>query len=114
MSILHPIRLGWTYRMLKPSLGYDFGLVSLRQDVQDVAQLTLSFLAVEPNVSKTTSASWRLGAPDHITNSRAFEDSLKLAGHSIRDFDSFLRDFIAENFPNERISYEQRIQVGCS
>ncbi|KAJ7262011.1 hypothetical protein C8J57DRAFT_1719599 [Mycena rebaudengoi] len=63
-----------------------------------------------PNVSKTTSASWRLGAPDHITNSRAFEDSLKLAGHSIRDFDSFLRDFIAENFPNERISYEQ-IQI---
>ncbi|KAK6966673.1 hypothetical protein R3P38DRAFT_2815922 [Favolaschia claudopus] len=48
------------------------------------------------NHSAITSASWRFGAPERITNSRAFTDILKALGHSIGDFDTMLRDFIAE------------------
>ncbi|KAJ6525334.1 hypothetical protein B0H19DRAFT_1276131 [Mycena capillaripes] len=69
---------------------------------------------VEENASTSavTSAPWRLGAPERITNSRAFAESLKSAGHFVADFDSMLRDLVSENFPEERgISYEQRIQV---
>ncbi|KAK6984567.1 hypothetical protein R3P38DRAFT_2575663, partial [Favolaschia claudopus] len=63
------------------------------------------------NHSAITPASWRFGAPERITNSRAFTDILKALGHSIGDFDTMLRDFIAETFPGERITYEQHIQV---
>ncbi|KAK6966665.1 hypothetical protein R3P38DRAFT_3245650 [Favolaschia claudopus] len=42
------------------------------------------------NHSAITSASWRFGAPERITNSRAFKDILKALGHSIGDFDTML------------------------
>ncbi|KAK6966659.1 hypothetical protein R3P38DRAFT_3245630 [Favolaschia claudopus] len=47
------------------------------------------------NHSAITSASWRFGAPERITNSRAFKDILKAL----------------ETFPGKRITYEQHIQV---
>ncbi|KAJ7145980.1 hypothetical protein C8R44DRAFT_826977 [Mycena epipterygia] len=60
---------------------------------------------VEEKASKSalSSVSWRFGAPEKITNSRAFADSLKLAGHMVGDFDSLLRDFVVEHFPEERL-----------
>jgi hypothetical protein len=68
-------------------------------------------LEEKPRKSDLTSASWRFGAPERTTNSRAFHEDLKLTGHSVMDFDSLLRDFIAEHFPGERVSYEQLIRV---
>ncbi|KAJ7076600.1 hypothetical protein C8R43DRAFT_1177915 [Mycena crocata] len=55
------------------------------------------------NTSALTSASWRFGAPDRLTNSRAFGDLLNSAGNPVKDFDSMLRDFISEHFPGEQI-----------
>ncbi|KAK6966916.1 hypothetical protein R3P38DRAFT_3337690 [Favolaschia claudopus] len=63
------------------------------------------------NDSAVTSASWRFGSPERKTNSRAFADILKALGHSIGDFYTMLRDFIAETFPGERMTYEQHIQI---
>ncbi|KAJ7076603.1 hypothetical protein C8R43DRAFT_1179843 [Mycena crocata] len=63
------------------------------------------------NTSALTSASWRFGAPDRLTNSRAFGDLLNSAGNPVKDFDSMLRDFISEHFPGEQVTFEQRIKI---
>jgi hypothetical protein len=64
-----------------------------------------------PKCSRVTSASWRFGAAGRIINSNTF-GPLKSAGGTVQNFDLMLRDFIAEHFPDDRVSYEQRIQVG--
>lgn len=64
-----------------------------------------------PSKSQVSLVSWRLGAPDRLTNSQTFAESLKLGGHTTCDFDLILRDFIAENFPGDQVTYEQQIQV---
>ncbi|KAJ7655541.1 hypothetical protein B0H17DRAFT_956309 [Mycena rosella] len=56
-----------------------------------------------PNMSQVTSASWRFGAPERLVNSKSFGAILKSSGHTVHDFDSMLRDFIAENFPGDHI-----------
>ncbi|KAJ6493758.1 hypothetical protein DFH09DRAFT_1337978 [Mycena vulgaris] len=64
-----------------------------------------------PKISVRTSASWRFGAPQRLTNSKAFEQFLVSAGHPVKHFDLMLRDFVAENFPGDRVSFEQHIQI---
>jgi hypothetical protein len=64
-----------------------------------------------PSTSQINSVSWRFGAPNQILNSRAFEEELNSAGHSVKNFDLLLRDFVAAQFPEERVSYEQQIKV---
>ncbi|KAJ7686915.1 hypothetical protein B0H17DRAFT_984801 [Mycena rosella] len=63
-----------------------------------------------PKFSRVTSASWRFGAAGRIVNSNAF-GVLKPAGCTVQNFNLMLRDFIAEHFPDDRVSYEQRIQI---
>ncbi|KAJ7633731.1 hypothetical protein B0H17DRAFT_1023714 [Mycena rosella] len=63
-----------------------------------------------PKFSRVTSASWRFGAAGRIVNSNAF-GVLKSAGCTVQNFDLMLRNFIAEHFPDDRVSYEQRIQI---
>ncbi|KAJ7166717.1 hypothetical protein C8R46DRAFT_996401 [Mycena filopes] len=64
-----------------------------------------------PNEGSENLASWRFGAPDRLLNSRSFEGYLEAAGHPVKDFDLMLRDFIAEQFPDDRVTYEQRIEI---
>ncbi|KAJ7882610.1 hypothetical protein B0H14DRAFT_2703417, partial [Mycena olivaceomarginata] len=64
-----------------------------------------------PKLSQGNSASWRFGAPGCLFNSRTFEEYLDSIGHPVHEFDLLLRDFITEQFPDDRVSYEQRIQI---
>ncbi|KAJ7168011.1 hypothetical protein C8R46DRAFT_898867 [Mycena filopes] len=63
------------------------------------------------NQSSHSSVAWRFGAPERLANSRSFEQVLEDAGRPVKDFDFMLRDFIREQFPDERITYEQRIEI---
>ncbi|KAJ7033041.1 hypothetical protein C8F04DRAFT_958197, partial [Mycena alexandri] len=60
---------------------------------------------------KLPSASWRFGSPERLVNSKSFEQSLELAGFRVHDFDLMLRDFIAEHYPADQVTYEECIQI---
>ncbi|KAF8214604.1 hypothetical protein K438DRAFT_1562992 [Mycena galopus ATCC 62051] len=64
-----------------------------------------------PKLSQVNSASWRFGAPGRLFNSGTLEEYLDSVGHPVHGFDLLLRDFITEQFPDDRVSYEQRIQI---
>jgi hypothetical protein len=64
-----------------------------------------------PSTSQINSVSWRFGAPSRLFNSRTFKEDLNSAGHPVKNFDLLLRNFVAVQFPKERVSYEQQIKV---
>jgi hypothetical protein len=64
-----------------------------------------------PKSSQVNSASWRFGAPGRLFNSRTFKEYLDSIGHPVHEFNLLLRDFITEQFPGDRVSHEQHIQV---
>jgi len=64
-----------------------------------------------PNASQFGSASWRFGVPERLFSSRSLEEFLKSVGFAVPNFDLMLRDFIAEHFPGDCITYEERIQI---
>jgi hypothetical protein len=63
------------------------------------------------STSQINSVSWRFGAPNRILNLRTFEEELNSAEHPVKNFDLLLRNFVAVQFPEERVSYEQQIKV---
>ncbi|KAJ7662424.1 hypothetical protein B0H14DRAFT_2658885 [Mycena olivaceomarginata] len=67
-----------------------------------------------PKSSQVNSASWRFGAPGRLFNSRTFKEYLDSIGHPVHEFDLLLRDFITEQFPDDRVSYEQHIQTSSA
>ncbi|KAJ7827364.1 hypothetical protein B0H14DRAFT_3720925 [Mycena olivaceomarginata] len=64
-----------------------------------------------PNESQFNSGSWRFGSPDHLVNSKTFGEILNSTGHRVKDFDLMLCDFVTEQFPGDRVSYEQCIPI---
>ncbi|KAJ7347985.1 hypothetical protein DFH08DRAFT_867079 [Mycena albidolilacea] len=63
-----------------------------------------------PKLSQINSASWRFGAPGRLFNSGTFKKYLDSIGHPVHEFHLLLCDFITKQFPDDRVSYEQRIQ----
>ncbi|KAJ7900647.1 hypothetical protein B0H14DRAFT_2556108 [Mycena olivaceomarginata] len=64
-----------------------------------------------PSTSQINSVSWRFRAPSQPPNAKTFEEDLNSAGHPVINFDLLLRNFVAAQFPEERVSYEQQIKV---
>ncbi|KAJ7886579.1 hypothetical protein B0H14DRAFT_2697241, partial [Mycena olivaceomarginata] len=54
-------------------------------------------------LSQGNSASWRFGAPGCLFNSRTFKEYLDSIRHPVHECDLLLRDFITEQFPDDRV-----------
>jgi ribosomal protein L9 len=52
--------------------------------------------------SRVHSVSWKFGAPGRLFNSTTFEEYLNSVGIAAKEFDLMLRDFIADQFPDDQ------------